>query len=308
MNANFYALRRRFPKWGLIAFILLCAVPLALLWFASQETFDATINAASRERIVARTITIGVCIVLGWLFGLAWLAVLALRRSAPLGNRRYRKCTGNLGRFDKMTDIHRTHSEVLADYLSRVSIKSPVIVEVGVGITSATIAKYARPLKADYYACDLNAELIAALQESISPDRFVRFMVGDSEVVLSEVIQGVSRVDFAFLDGAASAMRTFREFTVLEPKFRPGSVLVMDNAAIPEHRGPLRSLCRKGKIVVPYLLASPLWEVISHPCDGDSMVAAIMHEEPIFADNAYEDIHNVFANDPEWRRRVPQSK
>jgi hypothetical protein len=33
-----------------------------------------TINAASRERIVARTITIGVCVVLGWLFVSAWLA------------------------------------------------------------------------------------------------------------------------------------------------------------------------------------------------------------------------------------------
>jgi hypothetical protein len=64
----------------------------------------------------------------------------------------------------------------------------------------------------------------------------VEFRVGDSPMTLSAIAREVDYVDFAFLDGAASAMKSFREFAVLEPKFRPGSILVMDNAALPRRR------------------------------------------------------------------------
>jgi predicted O-methyltransferase YrrM len=153
-------------------------------------------------------------------------------------------------------------------------------------LTSAILAQKARTLGARYYACDSNADLVDAMRGSISDDGFVEFRVGDSPMTLSAIAREVDYVDFAFLDGAAFAMKSFREFAVLEPKFRPGSILVMDNAALPGETRPLRSPCRKGKIVVPYLLASPFWEVIGLPEDGDGMVAAIMHEDASFADNA----------------------
>jgi hypothetical protein len=40
--------------------------------------------------------------------------------------------------------------------------------------------------------------------------------------------------------------------------------------------------------VVPYLLASPWWEVRGHPAAGDSMISAIRHENPDFVNKAYE--------------------
>lgn len=46
---------------------------------------------------------------------------------------------------------------------------------------------------------------------------------------------------------------------------------------------------RKGKILVPYLLASPFWEVSGYPDAGDSMVSAVMRSEPNYADKDYED-------------------
>ena len=48
------------------------------------------------------------------------------------------------------------------------------------------------------------------------------------------------------------------------------------------------SPCRKGKIIVPYLLASTWWEVTGHPTAGDSMVSAVRHGRPEFADPAFE--------------------
>jgi predicted O-methyltransferase YrrM len=214
--------------------------------------------------------------------------------------------TGSGDQSVQVMNRRRTHSEVLAEYLLQLAPSaSPVIVEVGIGLTSAALAKYARDTGATYYACDLNADLVSAVRDRIDPDKLIKFRIGDSESVLGEIVQEVGRVDFAFLDSAASAMKTFREFQIVEPKFEAGSILVIDNAAIPGTNQPLRSRCRKGKIVVPYLLASPFWEVIGHPNDGDSMIAAIKRSEPDFADEAYEDVHGVWSSDLGWRRRVP---
>jgi len=96
------------------------------------------------------------------------------------------------------------------------------------------------------------------------------------------------RIDFLFLDSAASAMHTFREFMSVERLLAPGSILLIDNAAIPGE-SKLLSLARKGKILVPYLLASPYWRVAGHPQAGDSMVSAMLTDQPTHADPAYED-------------------
>lgn len=204
---------------------------------------------------------------------------------------------------------HRTHSEVLSAYLGAMPHQDrPVIVEVGLGLTSAVLAAHARKHAGRYYACDLNAELVEELRRSLETDEFVQFMVGKSDESLQRIVAENPRIDFVFLDGAPSAMMTFREFRILESALHPGAILVLDNAAIPGESAQLRSPCRKGKIVVPYLLASSFWEVIGHPEDGDSMVAAIRHSEGTFADKAYEDVDGTVTHDVDlgWRRRIPK--
>jgi predicted O-methyltransferase YrrM len=130
----------------------------------------------------------------------------------------------------------------------------------------------------------------------------VHFLVGDSLRGIAEVAERHERVDFAFLDSAPSALHTFREFSALEPALRPGARVLVDNAALPGAR-LLLSPCRKGRILVPYLLASPFWEVRAHPRSGDSMVSALRHDRPDFADPAHEDPDYV----DDWRRTLAGS-
>lgn len=82
-------------------------------------------------------------------------------------------------------------------------------------------------------------------------------------------------------------MHTFQEFQIIEPFLKAGASLLIDNASLPNTRVML-SPCRKGKIIVPYLLASVWWEVTGHPTAGDSMVSAVRHDCPEFADPAFE--------------------
>jgi hypothetical protein len=62
---------------------------------------------------------------------------------------------------------------------------------------------------------------------------------------------------------------------------------LIDNAALPGEKA-LLTACRKGKILVPYLLASPHWQVFAHPHAGDSMISAIYKDEPSYANPDYE--------------------
>jgi hypothetical protein len=64
--------------------------------------------------------------------------------------------------------------------------------------------------------------------------------------------------------------------------------VLIDNAALPGAR-LLLSPCRKGKLLVPYLLASPVWRVKAHPRAGDSMVSALHDRAGARADASYED-------------------
>ena len=68
---------------------------------------------------------------------------------------------------------------------------------------------------------------------------------------------------------------------------KPGACLLIDNAALPEEKVVLTEV-RKGKILVPYLLASAHWSVQAHPKAGGSMVSATLHKEANFAEFDYE--------------------
>ena len=179
--------------------------------------------------------------------------------------------------------------ELLNDAVSLTGQTPPVFVETGCGISTISLAKVARQRGAQVYSCDYNQEKSDELKSS-SPEGIdnVQFMIGDSLESLASIASKHDTIDFLFLDSAASAMHTFREFTTVEKCLKPGSRLLIDNAALPGETR-LLSPVRKGKVLVPYLLASPFWEVTGYPGSGDSMVAATMHTEADFADPDYED-------------------
>jgi predicted O-methyltransferase YrrM len=163
-----------------------------------------------------------------------------------------------------------------------------VLVETGCGLSTVALARAARRLEAVAYSCDYNQEKIAELQRRSSDTADVVFRAGDSQESLRAIVADHAYLDLVFLDSAASAMHTWREFLIVEPRLQPGAVLLVDNAALPGARR-LLSPVRKGKILVHYLLASPVWEVEGFPAAGDSMVGAYRHAEPDYADPRYED-------------------
>lgn len=185
----------------------------------------------------------------------------------------------------------RTHGEMLARHLfDRRPFLKPrcVLVETGSGITTLALADAGLSLAAIVYSCDINEPKVAELKRRIGMRvSNVEFVIGDSKETLPRIGEKHGGIDFIFMDSAASAMHTFQEFMAIERFFKPGSSLLIDNAALPNSSAVL-SPCRKGKIIVPYLLASPWWEVKGHPAAGDSMVSAIRHDRPDFADRAYE--------------------
>lgn len=164
-----------------------------------------------------------------------------------------------------------------------------VFVETGCGSSTLALAEVARRTGALVYTCDLDKEKLERLREHTrDPLTEVTLLAGDSLDGLAEIVSRHGRIDFALLDSAPSATHTLREFLLLEPRFGPGSRLLVDDAALPGARlllGP----CRKGKLLVPYLLASPFWTVTAHPRAGDSMVSAVLDAIGARADAGYED-------------------
>ena len=184
-----------------------------------------------------------------------------------------------------------THGELIRFILLQNSTslpQAPVFVETGCGISTLLLADIGRKLNAKVYSCDFNAEKVAALKERAGKrvDN-VEFLPGDSVARLRELAGRHEQVHFLFLDAAASAMHTFQEFLVIEPVLKQGSILLVDNAALPGETR-LLSPCRKGKIIVPYLQASAWWQVFGHPDAGDSMISAKMCDSPDYADPDYE--------------------
>jgi precorrin-6B methylase 2 len=184
-----------------------------------------------------------------------------------------------------------THGQMLTKHLlERRPFLRPrcVLVETGCGISTLSLAEAGMSLAAFVYSCDLNDRKVAELKKRAGMRvSNVEFIIGDSKETLPQIAAKHGQIDFIFLDAAASAMHTFQEFLAVESFMKPGASLLIDNAALPTERAVL-SPCRKGKVIVPYLLASRWWEVRGHPTAGDSMVSAIRHEKPERLNRDYE--------------------
>lgn len=172
-----------------------------------------------------------------------------------------------------------------------------VFVETGCGLSTLALAEVGARCGAVVYSCDINQEKIDELRrragEALAE---VNFVAGDSLASLARIAARHERIDFVLLDSAPSATHTLREFFALESRLGPGARVLIDNAALPGAR-LLLSPCRKGKLLVPYLLASPVWRVRGHPRAGDSMVSARHDLAGARADASYEDPSYV----DQWR-------
>lgn len=184
-----------------------------------------------------------------------------------------------------------THGEMIVMLLNNYRNtlpERPVFIETGCGISTLRLAEIGRQFGAVVYSCDLNEEKVIELKRRAgSRIDNVNFILGDSLASLSYLAEQHPQINFLFLDAAASAMHTFREFQAAEKSLGDGSILLMDNAALPSETR-LLSPCRKGRIVVPWLQASAYWRVSGHPLSGDSMVSAVCSRDPDFADPDYE--------------------
>jgi predicted O-methyltransferase YrrM len=180
--------------------------------------------------------------------------------------------------------------------------EKPVFVETGCGASTISLSRYARELNALAYSLDCNSEKSDYLKSHVGDQvAGVEFVIGESLESLAKIV-AEHTIDFLFLDSAPSAMHTLREFLICEPGLEPGACVVVDNAALPGERWALGPV-RKGRILVPYLLASPYWDVRAHRRAGDSMVSAILHSEADFADPAHE--HPDYTDN--WRRDLDRS-
>ncbi len=204
-----------------------------------------------------------------------------------------RKIFRAVKRFRDASFRKMSHGDLITKLLAKetkpLDSRPVIFVETGCGISTLSLAKTGQNIGGTVYSCDYNSEKADELK-SASPELLnnVKFMIGDSHESLEKIAAEHDNVRFLFLDSAASAMHTFREFMIIEKHLHAGSQVLVDNAAVPGEKR-LLSPVRKGKILVPYLLASPFWEVSCHPDAGDSMVSAVMHEEADYADPDYED-------------------
>lgn len=175
-----------------------------------------------------------------------------------------------------------------------------IFVETGCGASTLALAHAASELGAFVYSCDSNEAKVEALREQLGEaQKYVQFLIGDSLPGVAQIAARHERIDFAFFDSAPSATHTLREFLALEPRLGPGARILVDDAALPGAR-LLLSPCRKGRLLVPYLLASPFWTVTGHPRAGDSMVSAVLDVVGARADRSYEDPSYV----DQWRATI----
>lgn len=185
-----------------------------------------------------------------------------------------------------------THSEMIRSMFQQQPLFSgeqPVMVELGAGLTTLTLAEIAAERNAIFYSCDNNEKKIEDIKNKYKSklDRVI-FMAGDSLESLRSISSRHPKIQFVFFDSAPSAMHTFKEFMIIEKCLTAGTFILIDNASIPGQKQALLTGCRKGKVLVPYLLASPYWQVSGHPHMGDSMVSAVCCPEPNYADADYE--------------------
>ena len=188
----------------------------------------------------------------------------------------------------RMQDQSALIRRLLADV--KPATQRPVVfVETGCGLSTLALAQMAERVGAHVYSCEVDPARIAALRER-EPELTgrVHFLEGDSVTSLQRIAARHEAVDFALFDSAPSATHTLREFQALESRLDAGARIAIDEAALPGARlllGP----CRKGKLLVPYLLASPVWRVSAHPRTSESMVSAVYDRIGARADASYED-------------------
>lgn len=190
-----------------------------------------------------------------------------------------------------VTDLTLSHADMiewLVDKHGANFSEQPIFVETGSGVSSVGLAAAGKKFNAITYSCDYNQDKVNGLLAKAG-DRLtnVAFIVGDSVKSLTEIAEKYGRFDFLHLDSAGSALHTFREFMAIESYLKPGTCLLIDNAALPGAINMLSDV-RKGKILVPYLLASAHWDVFIHPKSGSSMVSAVFREEATYAEPDYE--------------------
>lgn len=186
---------------------------------------------------------------------------------------------------------NETHSQLINRLIEQnrfVSRQKAVWIEIGSGFTTLMLAELADRYNAVFYSCDINLNKMNDLKEKLGEKSSnVCFVHGNSLESIPSILKNHTCVHFVFLDSAPSAMHTFQEFKIIEPYLVPGSIVIIDNAAFPNNKN-LLTPCRKGKVLVPYLLASPYWKVVSHPHAGDSMVSATHMSQPEYAEKDYE--------------------
>jgi len=176
---------------------------------------------------------------------------------------------------------------LLADLRPSVQHRA-VFVETGCGGATPALAEVAERVGAVHYCCELDPARIDAVREASGKLDGVQFALGDSLENLRAIAARHERIDFALFGSAPSATHTLREFFALEARLGPGARLLIDEACLPGARLTL-SPCRRGALLVPYLLASPVWRVSGHARAGNSMVSAVHDRAGARADARYED-------------------
>ena len=113
-----------------------------------------------------------------------------------------------------------THGELIQLLLMRdrhALPDNPLLVETGCGLSTLLLADIGRVLNAKIHSCDFNEDKVRALQQKAG-ERVsnIEFLIGDSVQSLESIGEDYEQIHFLFLDAAASAMHTFREFQVIE--------------------------------------------------------------------------------------------
>lgn len=81
------------------------------------------------------------------------------------------------------------------------------------------------------------------------------FHQGDSREILPKVLKKIAplQIHVAYLDSADDANLILKEFKIIEPYLKLGSILIVDDVTCPS--------CKKGEKILPYLKTKKGWKV-----------------------------------------------